>query len=72
MGNSEPNANPNPAAEQRKGSYKGNCDDLGRSSGQGFMKYADGSTFEGNFEEGLPENGTFLYPNGCKYVGHLR
>lgn len=49
-----------------KGNFKNN-----KMNGFGFEKLEDGSTFEGEFENGSKKRGKFLFSNGCIYDGEF-
>ncbi|MEL7020089.1 MAG: hypothetical protein AAGK47_00645, partial [Bacteroidota bacterium] len=50
------------------GCLQGDC-----KTGVGVYAYADGSKYEGAFEEGkIQGNGTFTFPNGDKYIGQFK
>lgn len=50
--------------------FKGNFKD-NKMNGFGFEKLEDGSTFEGEFENGLKKKGKFVFSNGCIYDGEF-
>lgn len=46
----------------------------GQPHGRGKLYYANGSYFEGEFNQGVAdcEDGIFIYPDGSYYVGEVR
>lgn len=52
--------------------YEGDCNKDGKPHGNGEMRYADGSTFTGVFEDGFPSSGIFLYSKTVKYTGKIK
>ena len=52
----------------QSGCISGDC-----QNGDGVFAYADGSRYEGKFQNGKPEyKGTFTYPNEDKYIGAFK
>ena len=62
--------NQSAGANEQKGHYDGECDDLGRPHGQGAIFYAsDQSTFKGEFRTGKRFKGRLTLKNGDYYEG---
>ena len=52
--------------------YEGKCNKEGRPHGKGTMRYEDQSKFTGDFDNGSPIDGQFLYNNSTRYIGKVQ
>jgi len=69
--NSKPNANSKPTAANSEANLQ-NCNSSYCKEGRGVFTYADGTRWEGEFKDGIPEGaGTCYYADGTKYVGRF-